>query len=627
MPTLTTYAAQTPSGILFSELEAQIDAFVAQHLGQTTPGVAVVIVHEGEIIFSRGYGYADIEQGIPIDPAATIFEYGSIGKLMTWVSVMQLVERGLLDLDADISNYLPVDFATQLAFEQPFTMRDLMNHQAGFGEYIFDFAFDAATVTTPISLRDALLMAQPMQIHTPGTVTAYSNFGSALAGYVVANISGQSFAEFEMENILNPAGMKNTLNLPDWFRHPTFSDTKAIGYAADGRGGFAELFWAYFPAYPAGAINGTAEDLARFAIALTPPLGESGPLFEHADSLARIFTPSSLEHSNFPGTYHGFMRYVSAAPAFGHGGDSIAFSTNMIVVPEQRLGIVVLTNTDGEFNIRMGLPALLLGDNFDLVMAGTGSLPSATEVEGTFLSTRSLEGQFLEFLGFLVMPQIRVAASGDNEINVTIPTVGSARFVQIEPYVYQMVYANHPVLRDIVLGEQIRFRMEDGRPVQVHVGNVNDYVEISTVRSVPRLIVGLIFAVVSVLFFLTMPVVLLIRFLLNRKRNAEKGIAPSRFVCFRNAMLLCGMFLTINNLVSLTRILIINMFRTTAEIAPHIWMNYIFVGFAALLCAGAFIYLRKEGSAAKSKALYFVTVAMTVGLVFVLADWNFFVLL
>ena len=208
MPTLTVYATasidKTPSGIHFSEIESQIDALVGNYLGITTPGVAVVVVKDGEIIFSRGYGYADIERQITVDPANTIFEYGSISKTFVWVSVMLLVEQGLLDLDADINSYLPEDFISQLALEMPFTMRDLMNHSAGFGGRLLDTLIDVDRVNNAGELRESLFIARPNQIHEPGTITAYSNFGTALAAFVVESISGQSFAEFERQNIFIP---------------------------------------------------------------------------------------------------------------------------------------------------------------------------------------------------------------------------------------------------------------------------------------------------------------------------------------------------------------------------------------------------------------------------------------
>ena len=619
-PILTAQAAQTPSGVPFAELEQRIDAFVARYLGETTPGVAVVVIQDGEIMFSRGYGYANIAQGTPICSAATVFEYASIGKLFTWVSVMQLVERGLLDLDRNVNDYLPADFVAELAFEMPFTMRDLLNHQAGFGEYIFNIVSNHRDTGSILSLREALLLQRPLQIHVPGTVTAYSNFGSALAGYIVANISGQGFADFEMENILRPAGMENTLNLPHFYNNPAFFETMATGYISNGRGGFAEARSLNASIYPAGALSGTAEDLARFAIALTPPAGEPGPLFETTEMLTRIFTPSSPDHVNFPGMHHGFLTYTSAIPAFGHGGTGIGFSTNMVVVPQERFGVIVLANAAGEFDIVSGLLAYLLGNNFEQVVPGVGSMPSTSEVEGTFTGARSLNGQFLEFLDFLFMPSTTVVATGDYEITVTMAGE-SARFVQVEPWVYQMVYAETAFINEM-MGEQIRFRMEDGRPVQIHgVTIIMDVIEISQFRSTANLVASAAVALVGILFFLVTPIVLLVNFLRNRK----KGTELSTFRLLRNGMIISGMLLVTNALASIVRILIIDMFRTSAEIAPHIWLNYVITILATVLCIGAIACLVKEKVALCSKIVYFAATGLIMALVLVMVNWNFFI--
>ena len=621
-PIVAAQAAQTPSGIPFAELEQRIDAFVAQYLGETTPGVAVAVVHEGEIIFSRGYGYANFAQRTPLCPATTVFEYASIGKLFTWVSVMQLVERGLLDLDRNVNDYLPASFVAALAFEMPFTMRDLLNHQAGFGEYIFNMISSHNETGSILPLREALLLQRPLQIYVPGTVTAYSNFGTALAGYIVANISGQTFTDFEMENILNPAGMQNTLNLPHFYNNPAFFETMATAHIPDNRGSFAEARLTNASIYPAGALSGTAEDLARFAMALTPPAGESGPLFETVEGLNRIFTPSSLDHTSFPGMHHGFLTYTSAVPAFGHGGTGIGFSTSVVVVPQERFGIVVLANAAGEFNIVSGLLAYLLGNNFDQVAPGVGNMPSTAEVEGTFISARSQRGQFLEFLDFLFTPSIAVTAIGDYEIIVTMAGE-SARFVQVEPWVYQMVYAETAFINEI-LNEQIRFRMEDGRPVQIHGATIiGDAIEISQLRSAVNLAVGAAVALVSILFFLIAPIALLVSFLRNRKKSREL----SRFRLLRNGMIISGTLLVINSVAPFVRIIIMDMFRTSAEMALHIWLNYVFAILAAVLCVGAMACLAKEKVTLRNKIVYFAAAGLIASLVLVMVNWNFFILL
>jgi CubicO group peptidase (beta-lactamase class C family) len=618
---LPAYAGQTPSGIPFSEMESQIDAFVADHIGQTTPGVAVIVVKDGEAIFSKGYGYADIERGIPVDPETTVFEWGSTGKLLVWVNVMQLVERGLLDLDADINNYLPEDFVRQLNFEKSFTMRDILNHTTGFGEYMFDFMFDAQTIENPVTLREGLLMAQPLQIYEPGTVAAYSNFATGLAGYIVGHIGGEGFSAFEMENILIPSGMNNTLNAPDWLNNHTFLQEKAIGYIPDGRGGFQEGIWSYFPIYPAGSINGTAEDLARFAIALTPPQGESGPLFESADGLATLFSPSFLEQDNRPGTYHGFVRFVGASPSFGFGGDTAAFASSFVVVPEERFGVIVIANADTELNLRLGIPDLLLGNNFDQVQPATSDLPSAAAVEGSFINARSFAGGFLEFMDYVFMPMLEVTAADESTITLSWGAFGSTTYRQVEPYVFHMV-SSDSYLGNLLIGSEIQFRMENGKPVQVLVSSVGDFLALSNVRSTPSLILSAAVAISSTLFFLLMPVILLIVYLRNRK----KGINPSRFALISNGLLLCGTLLVINNLFSLVRI-IINVSRTASEMAPHIWINYTFAGLSILLLIVSLMSLRGEKIHTSRKVIYIITLFFVASLIFALQDWNFFVLL
>ena len=293
-PSLTAYAADVaaPSGIPLSEIESRIDELVTNHMHESTPGFAIAVVKDGEIIFSRGYGYANIEKQTAVDPASTVFEYGSISKMFVYVSIMQLAEQGLLDLDVDIHTYLPKDLSRQFNFEKSFTVRDLLNHSAGFGEFFFNAFLDAEVVKKEITLKEGLIASKPSQIFEPGTASSYSNFGNALAAFIVSHVSRQGFSEYERTNILDPIKMINAKNQPDWFGNEEFMQSMARGYAPDGKGGFTIAPWWYISIYPAGALKGTAEALAQLAIALTPPQGESGPLFASRDTLDLMFSPS-----------------------------------------------------------------------------------------------------------------------------------------------------------------------------------------------------------------------------------------------------------------------------------------------------------------------------------------------
>ena len=618
---------QTPSGISFNQLEDEIGAVVNRHLGFSMPGVAIVVVHEGEMVFSQGWGYANLEQGILIDPSTTAFPWASTSKLFVWTSVMQLVEQGLIDLDVDVMTYLPNELVASFDFNYTFTMRDLMNHTAGFGENFLDNILVLDGFDGAVNLQAALLSAQPQQIFEPGTVSAYSNFGTALAAYVVGHVSGDGFAAFERTHILQPAEMFQTLNLPDWLGHNDFLEAKAIGYQPTVDGNFATLDM--FPPilYPQGGLVGTAEDLARFAIALTPAAGEPGVLFENPETVTTLFSPSSIDHANFPGTHHGFMSQSGAMPAFGHGGDAIGHVAYFNVVPETRFGFVVLANTAGAINpieasdIRFDIEALLLGQ--DVVTPPTiENLPNATEVEGIFARGRSMDGTFLEFLDFLMVPPVRIRAVDYNNIELTMGIFGTSSYQQVAPHAFVRTSSDNTIL-PAALGDELYFRMEDGEVVQLHIGNGNDFLPRASFRSDVDLISSLVMIVVTASFFLVMPIVLLI----SRLRNRKKGVKPTRFSWLSSGLILSGTLLVLNNLISLARILVINMFRTSAEMAPHIWINYFLTGLIAMFFIGSLVSFRGEVLPMKRKIFYAVTVVLALVLVFVLYNWNFFVLL
>lgn len=124
--------ARTPSGIPYTELIEHVDEYAAKYIGTTTAGASVLMVKDGEIILNTSYGYADVENKVKITPE-TVFEWGSVTKLLVWTSVMQLVEQGKLDLEEDIRAYLPDGFFTKLHYDKPITMLNLMHHNLWLG--------------------------------------------------------------------------------------------------------------------------------------------------------------------------------------------------------------------------------------------------------------------------------------------------------------------------------------------------------------------------------------------------------------------------------------------------------------------------------------------------------------
>lgn len=193
-----------PSEIAVTNIGTEIENYVDEH-SNTTAGMAVAIFNNEDEIYKNYFGYADIENQILVDNE-TVFEWGSASKLLVWVSVMQLWEQEEIDLNEDIRKYLPEDFLSNLKYDTPITMLNLMNHNAGFQEVYVDL-FVSDGISLP-SLEEALLAHEPKQIYEPGTVTAYSNWGVALAAYTVERISGMNFSEYVHKNIFEPLEME-----------------------------------------------------------------------------------------------------------------------------------------------------------------------------------------------------------------------------------------------------------------------------------------------------------------------------------------------------------------------------------------------------------------------------------
>ena len=183
--------------------DQRIPAYLEQY---HIAGATVAAVQDGEVVFTRGYGTADVASGAPVEPGATLFRIGSLTKLFTWTAVMQLVEAGKLDLHADVNSYL--DFTLPATYPQPITMWHLMTHTAGFENR--NLGYGAASAADLQPLGQWLPAHIPARVRPPGAAAAYSNYGAALAGYIVERVSGQPYEQYIRQHILQPLGMQHT---------------------------------------------------------------------------------------------------------------------------------------------------------------------------------------------------------------------------------------------------------------------------------------------------------------------------------------------------------------------------------------------------------------------------------
>ncbi len=338
-----------PSGVKNEGIGEQIEAFVDAHK-ETTAGMSVSVFDEENTYYTGYFGYGDKERFLAMD-AETVVEWGSATKLLVWVSVMQLWEQGKLDLEADVKKYLPEGYLDFLTYDTPITMLHLMNHQAGFQEVYADLFVKNSEDILP--LEEALLAHVPAQIFEPGTVSAYSNWGCALAGLIVEKVSGMSFADYVHTHIFQPLGMEHSALKPDLSDNPWVQEKRKElqCYMPDGSlipDCFYHITW-----YPAGMCTSTLEDFATFGQTL---LKSDCPLFEKESTRREMFTPTAYSgDSDIPSNYHGFWVLPYGVDAIGHGGNTAGCSSYLALHLESGTGMVVMTNqaSEGVYNSEM----------------------------------------------------------------------------------------------------------------------------------------------------------------------------------------------------------------------------------------------------------------------------------
>lgn len=320
-------------------------------------GVTVSVVRDGEILFAKGYGFADVAKRTPVDPERTLFRIGSVSKLFTWTGVMQLHERGVLDLNKDVNDYL--DFRIPDAFGQPITLTHVLTHTPGLEEDPRGLFSDDSSRIVPMGRW--LPAHMPARVRAPGTFASYSNWATALAGYIIERHGGTpSWDAYTEQHILRPLGMVHTTT-----RQPLpaqLAGDMSVGYEWKQGEFVPREFEIIDGAAPAGSISASATDMARFMIAHLDKgvLGAGRILGERAAELMQ--TRLHGHDSRIPGFAHGFYEQSShGLRILGHGGDTQWFHSSLSIIPSERVGVFMSTNTStgGEISFRSFLTAFL----------------------------------------------------------------------------------------------------------------------------------------------------------------------------------------------------------------------------------------------------------------------------
>ncbi len=336
-PSATVIRAQelTPT-----DLSAFLDGLIPQQIEKAdVAGAVIAVVKDGKVLFEKGYGYSDAEKKAPVSPQNTLFRPGSISKLFTWTAVMQQVEQGKLNLDADVNQYL--DFKIPQTFGKPTTLRDIMTHRSGLEETIKDLFVGAEKDLTPVARY--LPSHLPAQIFPPGTVPAYSNYATTLAAYMVQRASGQPFDDYLEDHFFKPLNMTRAT-----FRQPLPESLKPFMSNGYNLGSGKPKPFEWVEVAPAGSLSASAESMAHWMI-MHLQNGRYGD--------AQILKPETAiqMHARQTGWPTGmnamalgfYEQNMNGHRVIAHGGDTELFHSDLFLLLDANVGLFVSYNSAG----------------------------------------------------------------------------------------------------------------------------------------------------------------------------------------------------------------------------------------------------------------------------------------
>ncbi len=375
-----------------TELIAYIEANMATH---HIPGIAVCVVKDSQIVWTRCFGYADLENSIPVADT-TIFLLASISKTFIANATMQMWENGYLDLDADINNYIPFDVVNPYFPDSAITMRTILSHVSSIDRR--DWTWEPDMVwghdhPTPVSqyLEDYLVNGGPNYspynylMSPPGYEFEYSNYALALAGYIIEQMAinngiADSLEQYCRDSLWEPLGMEEI----SWFLSDLDTSNIAVQYAYSG--GYIRYGFCGLPIYPAGQLRTTSVNLARHLMAFSMHGELNGVRIlesETVDTMMTVQYPDTPSDDPAGMAFGiGWRKHFDVGndwELWGHSGGTLGCKTMMFFNPADGTGFVELTNSAGDgtgaTNIAYALAGFAKDPDMDNIIAGFDNCP------------------------------------------------------------------------------------------------------------------------------------------------------------------------------------------------------------------------------------------------------------
>ncbi len=415
-------------------LESLLDPIFAQQMAKLhIPGAVIAIVKDGKVLFTKGYGYADIEKKTPVVPDETIFRIGSITKVFTATAVMQLADRGRISLKDDVNKYLK-GFQIPAIYSQPITFANLLTHTSGLDEITPGRRTSDKNKVIPLG---EFLKTRMVRILPPGQIISYSTYNAAPGGLLVEQITGTPFKIYLQQNIFKPLGMNHT-SIADVT--PEYKQDLATGYEYDSKD-YQKLPFQWFNTYPASDINSTATDMARFMMAnLAGALDGKRILSKRA--VADMQATHFRNHPRVPGWAYGYYEgYQNGRRYVEHGGSmDDGYSALLTMFPKEKFGLFVACNTEfGGFGLGEALKEALLNHYFPVSEKAAATNKATNQ---TPASLQRFAGKYRGYIychtcppnsGAYVPDAVEVKLNDDGTLSFQ-----GERWRQIEPLLFEL---------------------------------------------------------------------------------------------------------------------------------------------------------------------------------------------
>jgi CubicO group peptidase (beta-lactamase class C family) len=428
-------APRAPPALTPDAVGSVVDPVMAEWIGKRKgPGAVVVVVTSDATVFAQGYGFADIEAKKPFTADMTLVRPGSISKLFTGIAVMQLMDAGKLDLDRDVNSYIDFVIPTPQG-GVPVTLRRLLTHRAGFEEH-FKGLFTRDREPEPLGRW--LAKNLPQRLFPKGDVEAYSNYGFALAGYIVERVSGEPYASYIQGHILDPLGMSHST-----FRQPLPDDLAPLMARTYRPWPSPQMEFQTIIA-PAGALSATGADMGRFMRALINGGALDGARILPKARLDEMMAPSQATPAGYLGLVFLGTK-VAGHDSIGHDGDTTTFFSDLKIFPEQGVGVFVSRSGTGEVKAanQIPQPAIAIARRLlpkvpEAADARAATFPTDPDVAGIYHSSRRAESSLVRINDLVTERLLKIDGAGNVRSYSAIWPFGDGRTLRrVERNLYE----------------------------------------------------------------------------------------------------------------------------------------------------------------------------------------------